>query len=180
MTLAGSRLRQVGWAVVLAAVAGLFVALSFQVHSVKSEVLLAERELIRLERETTMLETEFQARANQRQLSNWNAIEFGLQAARPDQYIENERQLAAYGGNRAPTAPSPIRIAVAELPADTSGVAQPRAMVSPVSGKPVTLAAVNTPDAATTFAEALSEFVAEASPIRPAQARTFVSAEASE
>ena len=43
MTLAGSRLRQVGWAVVLAAVAGLFVALSFQVHSVKSEVLLAER-----------------------------------------------------------------------------------------------------------------------------------------
>ena len=67
-------MRQIGWLVVLAAVAALFFALSFQVHSVKSEVLLAERQIIRLEREAMMLETEFQARANQRQLYEWNAV----------------------------------------------------------------------------------------------------------
>ena len=46
MNMTGSRLRQIGWLVVLAAVAALFFALSFQVHAVKSEVLLAERQIL--------------------------------------------------------------------------------------------------------------------------------------
>ncbi|RGP40036.1 hypothetical protein BPTFM16_00312 [Altererythrobacter insulae] len=180
MNMTGSRMRQIGWLVVLAAVAALFFALSFQVHAVKSEVLLAERQIIRLEREAMMLETEFQARANQRQLSEWNAVEFGYVAARPDQYIENERELAALGELRGPAAPSPIRVAMADVAADGSTDAEPREMVSPVSGLPVTLAAVDAPDTATTFAESFGEMLAEASPIRPAQARTFLSVEASE
>lgn len=177
MNMTGSRLRQIGWLVVLAAVAALFFALSFQVHAVKSEVLLAERQIIALERETTMLETEFQARANQRQLSEWNAVEFGLLAARPDQYVESERQLAAFGEKRGLAAPAPIRVASADLPKAESG---PREMLSPVSGRPVTLTAVDAPDTATTFAESVGELLVEASPIRPAQARTFLSAEAGE
>ena len=43
MTATGSRLRQIGWLVVMAACFGLFLALSFRVHAVKSEVRLAER-----------------------------------------------------------------------------------------------------------------------------------------
>ena len=169
MTLAGSRLRQVGWAVVLAAVAGLFVALSFQVHSVKSEVLLAERELIRLERETMMLETEFQTRANQHQLADWNRVEFGYSAPRADQYLDNERQLASLGVPAGPDAPSPIRVARADLAGPD---APQREMVSPITGAPVTLASLDADeDAGAVFTEAFGDFLIEASPIKAARAQ---------
>ena len=73
----GSRLRQIGWAVALSICVTGFVALTFRVNAVKSEVRLAEREIIALEREKLLLETEFQTRANQQQLANWNRVEFG-------------------------------------------------------------------------------------------------------
>ena len=50
MMVSHSRLRQIGWAAVLAACIGLFLVLSFRVHAVKSEVLLAERQIIALQR----------------------------------------------------------------------------------------------------------------------------------
>ena len=176
----GSRLRQIGWVAALASCCGLFLALSFQVHAVKSEVLLAERQLIALKQETLMLETEFQARANQRQLANWNAVEFGYQAPRADQYLENERQLASLGSSLGPAAPSPIRIARADLPLDGELADAPREMVSPVSGKPVTLAMSGVETAGTGIAETLGAMIAEVSPVRTANARTLLDAEASE
>ena len=93
----GSRIRQMGWMAVLAACLALFAVLSFNVHAVKSEVQLAERQIIALERETLMLETEFQARASQRQLAEWNSVELGYKAPRADQYLDNERQLTSLG-----------------------------------------------------------------------------------
>lgn len=176
----GSRLRQIGWVALLATCCGIFLALSFQVHAVKSEVLLAERQLIALKQETMMLETEFQARANQRQLANWNVVEFGYQAPRADQFLENERQLASLGAPRGPAAPNPIRIARAELRSVNGAPPEPREMVSPVSGRPVTLAVHASAPVGAGFAEAFGELVAEASPIRSAQARTLLSAEAGE
>ncbi|QIG54889.1 hypothetical protein G6N82_12660 [Altererythrobacter sp. BO-6] len=179
MNMTGSRLRQIGWLVALAACLCLFLALSFQVHAVKSEVLLAERQVIALKRETLMLETEFQARANQRQLAEWNAVEFGYLAPRADQFLEGEMQLAALGAARGPAAPNPIRFARAEVSAD-GAAPEPRAMVSPVTGRPVTLAAASAPSTADTVAEAFGELLAEASPVRSANARTMMSAEAAE
>ena len=176
----GSRLRQIGWLAALASCCGLFLALSFQVHSVKSEVLLAERQLIALKQEAMMLETEFQARANQRQLANWNAVEFGYRAPRADQYLENERHLASLGSSPALAAPNPIRIARAELALDGKGATAPREMVSPVSGKPVTFAMNGIEPAGTGIAETFGELIAEVSPVRTANARTLFDAEASE
>jgi len=128
MMIGGSRLRRMGWAVVLGATFALFLALTFQVRTVKSEVVRAERQIVALERETSRLETEFETRSNQRQLSDWNAVDFGYQAPRADQYLENERQLASLGSLPGPGAPSPIRVARAidegELPA----------MVNPLTG----------------------------------------------
>ncbi len=127
----GSRLRQIGWAVALSICVTVFLALTFRVNAVKSEVRLAEREIIALEREKTMLEIEFQTRASQQQLANYNRVEFGYRAPTADQYLENERQLASLGMPRNINAPDPIRVARAPV-ADGENAFAP--MVSPVTG----------------------------------------------
>lgn len=131
---AGSRLRQLGWFVTLALCMTLFVGLTFKVNSVRSEVRLAERQILALQREKVLLETEFETRASQQQLAQWNAVDFGYQAPGPGQYLEGERQLAALGEPRALAAPTPIR--VARAPDSSKTVAFP-AMVSPLTGRPV-------------------------------------------
>lgn len=131
---AGSRLRQLGWFVTLALCFALFVALTFKVNSVRSEVRLAERQIVALQREKVLLETEFETRASQQQLAQWNAVDFGYQAPGPGQYLEGERQLAALGEPRAPAAPTPIRVARAPDSADATAFPQ---MVSPLTGRPV-------------------------------------------
>ncbi len=178
----GSRIRQIGWVAVLAVCVAAFVALSFRVQTVRSEVLLAERKIIGLENEVLMLETEFQTRASQRQLAGWNAVELGYQAPRADQFLDNDRQLAALGMPAGLDAPEPIRVAYS----DPDGApVQPDQMVSPITGAPVTLASVDAGrDAGAVFTEAFGDFLIEASPIRTANARTsdalLMSAEAGE
>jgi hypothetical protein len=132
--LAGSRLRQLGWVVTLAICSALFVALTFKVNSVRSEVRLAERQIVALQRQKVLLETEFETRASQQQLAQWNAVDFGYQAPNAEQYLEGERQLAALGEPRGAGAPSPIRVARAE---DDEREMKLPAMVSPLTGKPV-------------------------------------------
>jgi hypothetical protein len=167
-----SQARSLGWAAVLAFCLAAVVVLSFKVHAVRSEVLLAERQLIALQRETLLLETEFQTRASQRQLAEWNAVEFGYEAPRAGQFLEGERQLASLGEVRSPGAPAPIRLASADA-ADTAAAAADAPMRSPVSGAKVTLAAAaDEKDAGSMFADAFGDFLIEASPIRPARAET--------
>ncbi|MBX7496639.1 hypothetical protein K3172_12310 [Qipengyuania sp. 6B39] len=112
MIATGSRIRQIGWALVLALCLGLLLALTFKVNAVKSDVRLTERRIIAAQQEKLMLETEFQTRASQQQLANWNAVEFGYGPPRADQYLESERQLAALGTPRGLDAPSPVRVAL--------------------------------------------------------------------
>ena len=162
--------RSLGWAVVLGACLAAVVVLSFKVHAVRSEVLLAERQLIALQRETLLLETEFETRASQRQLAEWNAVTFGYAAPRAGQFLDGERQLASLGEVRGPDAPSPIRLASADA---AEVVAADAPMRSPVSGEKVTLAsAAAEKDAGAVFADAFGDFLIEASPIRPARAET--------
>ncbi len=162
--------RSLGWAAVLAICFAAVVVLSFKVHAVRSEVLLAERQLISLQRETILLETEFETRASQRQLAEWNAVEFGYEAPRAGQFLDGERQLASLGEVRGPDAPSPIRLASADA-AETAAAEAP--MRSPVSGAKVTLASAGSEkDAGAVFADAFGDFLIEASPIRPARAET--------
>jgi hypothetical protein len=134
MIAAGSRLRQLGWAAILAICIAGFVGLTFKVNSVKSQVRLAERQIVRLQREKTLLETEFETRASQQQLAQWNAVDFGYVAPTADQYLEGERQLAALGERRDVSAPAPIRVARTE---DNASEASFPPMVSPLTGKPV-------------------------------------------
>ena len=170
-----SQARSLGWAAVLAICFALVVVLSFKVHAVKSEVLLAERQLIALQRETLLLETEFETRASQRQLAEWNTVEFGYAAPRAGQFLDGERQLASLGEVRGPDAPAPIRLARADSAeaGAVAGTPADAAMRSPVSGAKVTLASASSEkDAGAVFAEAFGDFLIEASPIRPARAET--------
>jgi hypothetical protein len=175
--MSSSQARSLGWMAVLAICFALVVILSFKVHAVKSEVLLAERQVIALQRETILLETEFQTRASQRQLAAWNSVEFGYEAPRAGQFLDGERQLASLGQLPAPGAPSPIRLARADA-SDTAAAAAPAApMRSPVSGAAVTLASTSSEkDAGEVFSDAFGDFLIEASPIRPARAQTAAAA----
>jgi hypothetical protein len=132
MNLTQDRLRSIGWAAVLLTCLTLTVALTFRVNAVKSQVQLVERQIVAVKQQKLFLETEFETRANQQQLSSINEVEFGYQAPGAGQYLEGERQLAALGKVRAPDAPSPIRVAHAAIPANSEGLP---AMVSPLSGK---------------------------------------------
>ena len=172
MMATSSRLRQVGWLASLGLCFAVFVVLSFNVHAVKSEVRLAERKIVALERETLILETEFQARSSQRQLANWNAVEFGYDTPSADQYLDGERQLASLGQPQSPGAPEPIKV-MSEPTGKLAANSTRKEMVSPISGEPVTLASNQVePDTATAFSDAFGEFLIEASPIRAAQAQT--------
>ncbi len=139
MMLTAARMRQIGWGVLLAFCILAFTVLSLSVHAVQNEVVLAERQIIALKQEALLLETEFESRANQRQLAHWNRVEFGYQSPRADQYIDSRRELAALGEPLGPGAPRPVRLARAELAmidAVPAGDGE-RAMVSPISGAPI-------------------------------------------
>lgn len=127
-----NRLRSIGWATMLVIAFALLGGLTFKVNAVKSEVRQSERRIIALQQEQMMLETEFETRANQQQLANWNDVEFGYLAPDAAQFLEGERQLAQLGTPRAPGAPTPIEVVSAMGDDGEAGFPQ---MVSPLSGK---------------------------------------------
>ena len=126
-------LRRIGWAVLLAVCCAVLFAMSLRVNALRSEVRRTENRIVALRQETMYLETEYETRSNQQQLSAWNAVDFGYVAPNAGQYLENVRQLAALGKPAGPGAPSPIRVATA--PTEVSGMMP--AMVSPLTGKPL-------------------------------------------
>jgi len=127
-----SRIRRMGWFAALAVCALLYLTLHLKVHAVRSEVIRSERQIVALEQQKLLLETEFQTRSNQLQLEEWNRVDFGYTAPTAAQFLENERQLASFGSPRAPGAPEPIRVASASGEAP----AYPK-LVSPLTGKPI-------------------------------------------
>ena len=131
---AQSRSHRIGWLVLLAVCTAMCLLLMLKVHAVKSDVVRADRQIVRLEQEKLLLETEFETRANLLQLSAWNEIDFGYVAPEAGQFIEDQRQLATLGSPRAPGAPTPIRVARAD-----GGASAPRfpRFVSPLTGKPM-------------------------------------------
>ena len=131
--MAGSHLRKIGWAVVLITSTALYGALHLRVNAVKSEVRLAERQIVALREEKLLLEIEFQTRTNQRQLVTWNDVEFGYSAPTSGQFLEGERQLAQFGTPRVPGAPAPILVASApqeETSASFADLISPPAMAA--------------------------------------------------
>jgi len=132
-----SRIRRMGWIAVLAICTAFYVMLVFKVNAVHSDVVRAERKIVLLEQQKSMLETEFETRSNQLQLAAWNRVDFGYSAPTAEQFVENERQLASLGSPRAVGAPAPIRVAGETSDGDMPDFPK---LVSPLTGKPVTQA----------------------------------------
>ena len=128
-----NRLRRIGWMAALATCTALYLMLHLKVHSVRSDVIRAERQIVALEQQKLLLETKFETRSNQLQLAAWNRVDFGYVAPSAEQFLENERQLASFGGPRAAGAPEPIRVAGG---AGSEAPSFPK-LVSPLTGEPV-------------------------------------------
>ena len=133
MIVSRSSLHKIGWVMILTICGALLLALTFKVNAVKSQVRLAERQIVAARQERDMLETEFETRANQHQLAALNNVEFGYAAPTPGQYVEGERQLAGLSKARAASAPTPIMVASV----DTAQQSALPAMVNPIIG-PIT------------------------------------------
>ncbi len=115
MNLTRDRLRSIGWAAVLLTCFTFTVILTFKVNAVKSQVRLAERQILAVKQDKLLLETEFETRANQQQLRSLNEVEFGYQAPAAGQYLEGERQLANLGKPRGADAPDPVEFRHARI-----------------------------------------------------------------
>lgn len=135
-----SQLRRFGWIFVLTVCTALYGALHLKVHTVKTNVVAAEKRIVTLERTNLLLETEFAARANVQQLVRWNRLEFGYQPPQAGRYLANERELADFGSPRAANAPDPIRVAGAATGEKAPDFPQ---LVSPLTGKPLDEALVD-------------------------------------
>lgn len=154
------RMRRLGWLVTLAICIALYLMLHLKVHAVVSDVVRSERQIVALEQEKLLLETEFETRSNQLQLAAWNQVDFGYTAPTASQFIEGERQLASFGTPRGIGAPEPIRVAGV----DGDAPAFPK-FVSPLTGKPVDDALIE-PERAETLADARSDSGAMRVPLR--------------
>jgi hypothetical protein len=108
-----SRLRRMGWLAVLSLCTVCYLALHLKVHAVQSEVIRSERQIVALQNQKMLLETEFETRASQEQLASWNRIDFGYTAPAAAQFVDSARELAKFGTPRGPGAPAPILVAVA-------------------------------------------------------------------
>lgn len=129
-----ARIRRIGWLALLGICTLAYVLLLLKGHSVRSEVVNVERQIVRMEERNLLLETEFLTLSNQMQLARWNRVDFGYTAPRAEQFIDGERQLASFASPRANGAPEPIRLAGfntgEELPEFPK-------LVSPLTGKPI-------------------------------------------
>jgi hypothetical protein len=140
-----ARIRRIGWIAIMAVCAALYLGLHLKVHSVKSDLVRAEREIVRLEEQAMLMETEFLTRSSQLQLAQWNRVDFGYVPPDAGQFINGERQLAMLGtpAGRAPAGPvSGPEIQLAsyspgEEPAEMETAAAP---VSRLAGEPVQVA----------------------------------------
>lgn len=109
MKLAAKRLEGIGWLMLVCLVAILLYPLLLSVASLRSDLARTDQKIVSVKREIRYLETEFSARANLRQLEEWNKLEYGYVAPKAAQYLEGERALASLGGE---SKQAPVKIAV--------------------------------------------------------------------
>ncbi|MEH6789057.1 colicin transporter [Parasphingorhabdus sp.] len=109
MKLAVKRLEGIGWLALVFLVAILLYPLSLSVATLRSDLARTDHKIVEIKKDIRYLETEFSARANLRQLEEWNKLEFGYASPQASQYLDGERALANLGGKDLR---KPVQVAV--------------------------------------------------------------------
>ncbi|NRD88565.1 hypothetical protein C8024_02455 [Sphingopyxis sp. BSNA05] len=109
MKLAIKRLEGMGWLALVFLVAILLYPLSLSVATLRSDLARTDQKIVEIKKDIRYLETEFSARANLRQLEDWNKLEFGYASPQASQYLDGERALANLGGKDLR---KPVQVAV--------------------------------------------------------------------
>jgi hypothetical protein len=107
--LAIKRLEGMGWLALVFLVAILLYPLSLSVATLRSDLARTDHKIVEIKKDIRYLETEFSARANLRQLEEWNKLEFGYASPRASQYLDGDRALANLGGKNLRR---PLQVAV--------------------------------------------------------------------
>jgi len=107
--LAVKRLEGIGWLALVFLVAIMLYPLSLSVATLRSDLARTDHKIIETKKQIRYLETEFSARANLRQLEEWNKLEFGYASPQASQYLDGERALANLGGEDLR---KPVQVAV--------------------------------------------------------------------
>lgn len=102
MILAARRVQAIGSIMFVFLVAISLYPLSLSVAKLRSDIETTEADIVATRERLAYLETEFDTRANMRQLVQWNEVEFGFVAPRAEQFVEGERALAALGAGPRP------------------------------------------------------------------------------
>jgi len=124
-----NRLNSVLWTGAVLMALALSLGLMLQVKSVNSRIAETDRAILSARQQIASLETEFQTRSRQQQLTLWNEVDFGYVAPKAGQFLDGRTQLAALGKPVVIEEAAPIRMAAAEVPAADSGVAHADAPV---------------------------------------------------
>lgn len=104
---AAYRLKGIGWFVGLAAVALGFYLISLQVAAERKKLDDVTARIAQARRDLRALETEFDTRANLRQLERWNGDTLALSAPTAAQFVSDDATLSSLD----PTAPMPAVLA---------------------------------------------------------------------
>jgi hypothetical protein len=92
------RLKNILWILIVAFGALTAYLISLRVATERNQVQALERRIFHTRGDIRYLETEFEARANMRQLEKWNADDYRYGAPQAAQYLPDERSLASLKG----------------------------------------------------------------------------------
>ena len=148
MNIASDFVRRGLWIAAFVVAFLVFLIVTMAANSAKSDVHRLERSIVATQRQKLLLETELQARANQRQLATWNALEFGYSAPRSDQFVDRPTDLAALSDERPSGAPQPIRVVTANARSSDSRLAE---LVEAVAELPIEETRISVNKAVTLF-----------------------------
>jgi len=136
------RLQNILWILVVAFGALTAYLISLRVATERNAVQALERNIFHVRGDIRYLETEFEARANMRQLEKWNSQDYRYVAPQAAQYLPDERSLARLDGvqsNGEIYVAPPVMMAMVDAEADADSgntVAQPAAAARTESPAP--------------------------------------------
>lgn len=149
MLMAARKLQGIGLVLLVLLFAMMLYPVSLKVAATRSELTRIEKQIDRTRDNIRYLESELAVRASMRQLEQWNAETFGYSAPNADQYLENERQLAAL--DRLPRARgandvAPVLMAMVSPVALPDAPKESPAAEAEPAEKPVVLAKAEAPE----------------------------------